>query len=344
MPIGGFARIPAAGRVFLGKARRYDRDMRGQARTRVVGWPEFLWVACLALVTAACSGNPADTGIVVIVDVATAYRADLSWIRAAIRNDVREVDESRFVLSGPDAVPIPFSFTVVPPPGKRTGQVDLTVEAGDAPEVPKVARRVRTQFVPGDFRLLLIVLSPECENSSCEPDMTCLGGRCAPVDLSPEELPPVTPGDEVVPLDGGTQMDGAATMDASMPADAAESTDSMAGMDAWTPPDSGSSDAGTPDTGIEGIMCPSLNAMCSNASECCAGLLSCRAVYGYEDQGGKCCLEVGERCDTNEDCCGSMFCGLTTRICWRRDNIRPCLEDEDCKSLYCQMGKCHDAP
>lgn len=124
----------------------------------------------------------------------------------------------------PEQVTLPFSSGVVPPDGDARARVEVAVEmrtdtcadrvTGEA--APLVRRVVRTGFLPEQTLRLPIFLAGLCQGVTCSDTESCdpLTGMCVAImDIAPESLSSVAPGDEL--MDGGT-----ITRDTGTPVDA----------------------------------------------------------------------------------------------------------------------------
>ncbi len=71
--------------------------------------------------------------------------------------------------------------------------------------------------------------------------------------------------------------------------------------------------------------CTAISDTCSTSDECCQG----RATYCRPSpEVQRCCLEAGESCETDLDCCGWMVCSDGQCACREQGDV--CAQDEDC--------------
>jgi hypothetical protein len=194
-------------------------------------------LALLAFVATACE-KPA-TQLIVVVDRDYAVPGELGFIRVMVKDEAGAISSSlerelieEGAIAGAGQAMLPGSFAVVPKDGDAGRTVVIEVEGRETSTGRvRAFRRAVTGFRKGKRLLLRLFLARSCEGMSCDPSETCAENGCVSETVSPNDLPEVTPGEELIPRDAGVDA----------------GTD--AGMDAGD-------DAGMPDGGDEDAGCP----------------------------------------------------------------------------------------
>ena len=146
-----------------------------------------LAAALLALVLAGCAPR---TELVLVVDTLLPDTSGVTSIEVLAYSDRTPPFRERIDLtSGAGAAQLPFVRSLRPR-GSTDVEVGVAVIAYDDVFGPLYARHVRTRFVPGETRLLHVVLA-QCA-LACAPDHACSERGCVPIDVPPESLPPFT--------------------------------------------------------------------------------------------------------------------------------------------------------
>ncbi len=153
-------------------------------------------LALFALLMASCS-HPA-TAIVVAVDSNLAVPGELAVVHVEVGGagcgDSTCVHD--FALTGPDAITLPFSFTVTPQ--GDAGPLALVLRGRDAAGSDRVVREVSSSFIAGRTLLLQVELDRAClDAAACASGSTCIAGACASVAIDPTHLVDVVPGTEL---------------------------------------------------------------------------------------------------------------------------------------------------
>lgn len=197
-------------------------------------------LALIALIASTACGTR-YTELVVTIDLGPglAPMRDVESIDVAIYSGGHNVVQQSVPITGTAATPLPLTLGLRSASGQAsTVEVRATAVAPGGTDL--VSRRVLTQFVPGERRLLAIVLEAACAGHACaDASTTCVGGACVDATIPPSELAPFE----------GDLPDAARPMDAGV--DAARPTDGGrdGGLDA--PADAGS-DAGPDAASCEG--------------------------------------------------------------------------------------------
>ncbi|WP_236515124.1 hypothetical protein [Sandaracinus amylolyticus] len=161
-------------------------------------------LACAALW--GCESDPARTELVVIVD-SDVPELDHVEIHVDVQGQsvVRETVDLR-------ASPLPITFGVISTSGRdRLVRVEAIGLDGGSPRVHAVRR---TRFVPGESRVLVVVLEAACaDRAPCDGNLTCRAGECTDDFVDPSELPRY---DGELPDSGITRVDGS-VLDAGPP-------------------------------------------------------------------------------------------------------------------------------
>ncbi|HJL03803.1 MAG TPA: hypothetical protein RMH85_03540 [Polyangiaceae bacterium LLY-WYZ-15_(1-7)] len=215
--------------------------------------------------------------------------------------------------------------------------------------VPIVERRARFSFVEGEVRVLQLILSSACIDSSCEEGLTCDRGSCRVVDIAPSELTPypqggLDAGAGMTPADGGLDggmLDGG-VLDGGAPIPDAATPTPDAGTDAATPtPDAGSCPAGC-DCDLD---CTS--GLCSCNDGCCAPDCAGAETCDLRCQSGSCDVDAtsagtvrvdcrgGSTCET--DCTGATDCSVQCR--GSADCLVDCTGAASCGFSSCNGGE-----
>jgi len=135
----------------------------------------------MSAVTAACQSDL--TELVVVVD------ADTHTREAATRYEVRvEGAQAGPVVDSTDLLPATIGLVST---NDSRSIADITASALDAAGGVVVMRRVRTQFVPGESRLVYLWLASNCAAVSCASEESCdpATGACAAIDVDGGALP-----------------------------------------------------------------------------------------------------------------------------------------------------------
>lgn len=168
-----------------------------------LGRVRILALACAAL-AASCTRPATQLVVVVSSDIAA---LDAVHVTVAPTDAMPGHVPSDATFELGSAHVLPLSFGVTPPGGEARRRVEIVVE-GRGPGA-SVTRRVRTGFLEGQSLALPVFLADSCRGVECSgmgPDYSCDRGVCVVVDVAPESLVPVQPGQELA--------------DASVPADA----------------------------------------------------------------------------------------------------------------------------
>lgn len=183
----------------------------------------------LSLVLLAMGCTEESSEIVVLVDTDYQIGTDMTDLRIEVLDPSRNEAYSNTLRIEEDVAAgdlqttyrIPLSFVVEAAGGDPSRLVTISVtgvvNAGTPNERLLASRTARTTFVRGERRLLAIFLSKLCEKD-CGEGLTCIPegdeGRCVSIDIDPNDLPKVDPGDELdasltdaggdAAIDGGT--------------------------------------------------------------------------------------------------------------------------------------------
>lgn len=190
-----------------------------------------LLLGAVACALAAC--GPSRTELIVVVESEV---AGLENVELRIENDGRAVVDQVFPVNAPGALPLTAGLT------SRSGSatlVEVTAIGRSAGAAPVYAS-ARTRFVPGESRVLILVLEAACVSRPRCPDReACRGGACVDAYVDPETLPRyhgALPDGGPPGMDGGLDGGRDAAIDAAIDAG---------------PPDGGPSCTG--DAGLEGM-------------------------------------------------------------------------------------------
>jgi hypothetical protein len=169
-----------------------------------------------------CSAPPL-TELVVVVELGDGLEVprDMTYATIRIERISGQLVRESVPFTGPDARGFPLTLGLRQAEDQPDG-LDIFVE-GYLADMLAISRRVQTRFVPGDRRVVHIVLERACYVRTCDPGLTCRAGSCVDPELDPSTLPRYT----------GTLPD-AGTLDAGMDAASPD-----AGMDAPLPLDVG---------------------------------------------------------------------------------------------------------
>ncbi len=172
---------------------------------------------------------------------------DLTYATIRVETRAGRLLRESVPFTGPDARRFPLTLGITQAEN-RADDIDIFVEGFLADIRPSLSRRVATQFVPGDRRVVHIVLDRACYDRECQDGFTCVRGACVDPAVDPATLPRYT----------GSLPDGGPAPDSGLDApsfdvgvDAHESPD--AGMDAPVePPPDATRDANQDATTCEG--------------------------------------------------------------------------------------------
>lgn len=190
-------------------------------RLRLASWA---LVCSLALSLCASCSAPPLTELVVVVELGDGLEVprDMTYATIRIERISGQLLRESVPFTGPDARGFPLTLGLTQAENQPDG-VEIFVD-GYLADMLAISRRVQTRFVPGDRRVVHIVLERACYVRTCDPGLTCRAGACVDPELDPSTLPRYT----------GTLPD-AGTLDAGMDAASPD-----AGMDAPVPLDAGS--------------------------------------------------------------------------------------------------------
>ncbi len=267
-----------------------------------------------------------DTDYVVPTEV-NRIRARVSKMMTASSGSEEEVQTWVNVFSVSDEAPtepgvhaLPATFGILPDDSDLDREIVIEIEAlASSSDQVLVSRRVKTGFVPGEVRLVRILLYRACagvscsvgETCGCSGALSCAAPSCIDETVLPEDLesiddPGVLPPDAGIPiLDGGVP-------DGSVPPEDA-GTDPDASV-----PDGGGINCGAPLT-ICGLDCVNTQAdprYCGDCETACA--------IGHICDVGS-CIDPGD-CRTNDSgCSGFTYCEESSGEC-----LPGCTESEQC--------------
>ncbi len=185
----------------------------------------------LSVTLSACSTRPA-TQIVVEVDAEPGVRAQLDVVHVVVNGgDGETTGAPRVQRLDVRQRPPRWPFTVVVAPLDRDPErryeivvaAEGAVPAGGADRPVVATVRAISGFVPGETRVLRLVLEDACRDVTCGAEETCRAGTCGPADVDPTLLP--MPGIEI---DAGV----ATSIDAFVSRDTANEPDSASVADA----------------------------------------------------------------------------------------------------------------
>ena len=230
---------------------------------------------------------------------------------------VRVFPVSNDAAAGPEAHALPATFAVVAADSDIDREIIVQLEAlGTGTDRVLVTRRVRTGFVPGQARLVRMLLYQACAEAACVDGQSCgcPGGTacsapsCVSEALRPEDLErmddpaslppdsefPIVDGtDSGVPLDAGTEPDGAVTSDGGVECEPPLTLCDFECVDTRSDP-----------------------RYCGDCRTVCPGGYVCESSA---------CVDPAD-CRTNElGCTGFTYCDEATGSC-----LRGCTEDEQC--------------
>jgi hypothetical protein len=169
----------------------------------------------VASLCVSCSAPPL-TELVVVVELGDGLEVprDITYATIRVERVSGQLLRESVPFTGPDARGFPLTL------GLRQAEnqpdsLDIFVE-GYLADMLAISRRVQTRFMPGDRRVVHIVLERACYVRTCDRGLTCRAGACVDAEIDPGTLPRYT----------GTLPD-AGTLDAGMDAASPD-----AGMDA----------------------------------------------------------------------------------------------------------------
>lgn len=204
------------------------------------------WVLCV--VCAAGCAPASRTELIVVVELGGDLEVprDLSFLTIRVETRAGRLLRESLPFTGPDARRFPFTLGITQAEG-RADAVDVFVDGFVTDVRPAVSRRVATQFVPGDRRVVHIVLERACFFADCTDGLTCLHGACIDPAVDPSTLPRYTGTlpDAGPPPDGGLD---APAFDVGVDAFVADD----ANLDAFTVPPDAARDANQDATTCEG--------------------------------------------------------------------------------------------
>lgn len=274
------------------------------------------------LLCAACAGP--STQIVVVVD-SDLMPMERTTVRVITSRGEAMTSERDFLVDGPGAIAIPFSFGVVPR-GDLSQPVRITVQALDRMGRRIVERTAEVTFVAGRTQLLSVFLGRACRDVDCRGATTCIGGSCAPTVIPPGGLPLVTPGTEL-------------SVDAPEPM-----------SDAPVLPDVGS-DAGRVCTECGVLGAPACSRHCLNDGSCrCGDSCMCTfdCIIGQDcmtscGEGSSCRLDVRRASNAGISCDGAA-CDVDARDASNVDATCTggALCEIDCKDTSDCQVQCND--
>jgi alpha-tubulin suppressor-like RCC1 family protein len=155
-------------------------------------------------VSAGCGGDA--TQIVVAVDTDLPVPAAIDSV--AVRVVTALTDETKAApLDGAGAIALPASVGLVRAEGAPLGPVTIEV-TGRRAGADVVSRRVVTEFVEGESKLLRVLLVGACVGRACGEGNTCSEAGCVPERVSGTSLPAFSavPGRLPPRADGGTEL------------------------------------------------------------------------------------------------------------------------------------------
>ena len=251
------------------------------------------WLCLLLL--AGCASELTELIVVIDSDLAVPDSSDAVHLRVD-GPTATAVDDS-VVLARRDQLPLTLGLS---PAGGRLGPVTVTATAHKSGSVV-VRRTLRTQFVRGHRRTLVLRLLGRCSRVECAEGASCdESGGCVPIDVDPATLPPWT----------GTPMP-LPVLDAAVPLP--DATDDASPADGAIEPDSGS-DAG-PSGCAPGTCDVETNEGCDAGMSCdvnAAVELFCRPVSTGTD--GTPCVD-GTTCGLGLGCINVNGSAACRRLC-----------------------------
>lgn len=177
-----------------------------------------LWEACMAaagvlaaILTPAC-GDDTLTELVVVVETDLAVPGTLETVALTVVGPSGDTAYDDTVdLRASDAPDMPLTLSLTPGSGDLS---PVAIEAlGSLANGSTVRVRVRTGFVKGERRAVVLRLRNACVGKSCPDGETCgASGECVSAERPAESLPPWT-GEPPPAPDAGTMPDGG-TLDA----------------------------------------------------------------------------------------------------------------------------------
>ena len=314
--------------LFARSLERYSSALARQRHLALLAVTSLFWVSC---------GDSSTTQVVVLMDTDYPVPAEVDRIDARVfrvTGTERDAGEAQtwsqvFSVSNeaptPDgSFPLPSTFGVLPPsgdPARAEVVIELRALATGSEEV-LVSRRVRTGFIPGEARLIRILLYRACEGVTCEVGQSCGCAEavacempsCVDEDVLPSELELILdpgalpPNTEFPPSDGGAS-------DGGVPD--AGSTD-----DAGIEPDAAVGDGGIacdPPLTTCGLDCVDTQSDPRFCGDCVTG---CPSGYVCEDG---VCQDPGDCRRVGVLCTGFTYCDVTTGEC-----VAGCDTNEQC--------------
>ena len=214
---------------FAKKSNPSVRPLGDQAQAKLLRAPRAasLWALCCSLLLLSCA-EASSTQVVVLMDTDYEVPAEVDRIRARVSKLVDTDSGSTEVSTWlkdfwltdsdsdePGTYRLPASFGIVPEDADLGREIIIELEAfaGDGSEA-LVARRARTGFVPGESRLLRLLLYRACAEVSCDPGQSCgcpnaagcTTPSCVDETVRPETMEPIDrPG--VLPPNAGMPKD-----------------------------------------------------------------------------------------------------------------------------------------
>lgn len=316
----------------------------------------LFWVSC---------GDSSSTQIIVLMDTDYSVPAEVDRIDARVfrvaetepNADQGQIWSQVFSVSNDaptpnGSFPLPSTFGVLPPSGDAArAEVMIELRAlATGREQALVSRRVRTGFIPGEARLIRILLYRACEGVTCEVGQSCGCSGTVPCEAPACVDEEVVPSDLELVLDPGAlppnsefpQTDGGAP-DAEVPD--AGVIDAGAPDDAGMEPDAAVGDGGIPcdpplttcgldcvDTQADPRFCGDCITECPTGYVCEDGVCQdpgdCRRVgvlctgFTYCDQSTGECLPG---CDTNGQCSqANELCDISIHACVCDEGFHRC--------------------
>lgn len=203
----------------------------------------FLALCFGALLSAgACSKDEAGTSIIVEVWSDLEVPVQIDEVRISV---VGQTPDLPFALGndhsrGRHTFPIRVALV----PGKSPDQSFTVVATGMQNARAVVSQTARLKFLPGDTRVLSLVLGRDCVGKECgNADSTCNRGACVSIDRNPRDLPLFKPLDDASPPISVDAISPPLTGDASPPmsVDASSPIEDAASVDS-SEPDAGKMD------------------------------------------------------------------------------------------------------
>jgi len=166
-----------------------------------------LALASLFVILSACT-EEARTEILVVVDADPMVKSQTRGLLLAVRGAALSAPTN---FGAPDNVDLtgsalvfPVSLGIVPKDNDGTRRFEVFVQArsalpGTSPVITSV--RARGTFVPGETRVLRIVLEDSCISRACSATETCRSGACASAEVDTSMLPTYMPDAGSAPVD-----------------------------------------------------------------------------------------------------------------------------------------------